>query len=41
MFLEKTEFKSLDYKEILWIKGLNAKLNLKKQFVKTSFFRFW
>ena len=30
MFLEQAEFKSLDYKESLWIKRLNAKINLNK-----------
>ena len=30
MFLEQPEFKSLDYKENLWIKRLNAKINLNK-----------
>ena len=30
MFLEQPEFKNLDYKESLWIKSLNAKINLNK-----------
>ena len=30
MFLEQLEFKILDYKESLWIKILNEKINLKK-----------
>ena len=32
MFLEQPEFKNLDYKESLWIKSLNAKINLNKTF---------
>ena len=32
MFLEQPELKNLDYKESLWIKSLNAKINLNKTF---------
>ena len=38
MSIEQPEFKNLDYKESLWMKRLNAKINLKqiiiKQFMK-------
>ena len=30
MFLEQPELNSLDYKESLWIKRLNAKINVNK-----------
>ena len=38
MFLEQPEFKSLDYKESVWIKRLNATINLNKTTYKDLIF---
>ena len=38
MFLEQPEFKSLDYKESIWIKRTNSKINFNKTIYKDLIF---